>query len=119
MQKLCAQSSAESEIYAVCDAAKEAIHIRLLCEEMGIRAPGVPMRIYEDNTACVQMGHSLRGSNAAKHFQVRLRFLHERIGTKEIEFAKIDTSDQLADPFTKALPFPAFAKFRDMMLKHD
>ena len=119
LQKLCAQSSAESEIYAVCDAAKEAIHIRLLCEEMGTREPGVPMRIYEDNSACVQMGHSIRGSNAAKHFEVRLRFLHERIQLKEIEFAKIATADQLADPFTKPMPFPAFARFRDVMLRHD
>lgn len=119
LQKLCAQSSAESEIYAVCDAAKEAIHIRLLCEEMGIRPPGVPLRIFEDNSACVQMGHSIRGSNAAKHFEVRLRFLHERIQLKEIEFAKIATSDQLADPFTKPLPYPAFSRFRDIMLRHD
>ena len=35
----------------------------------------------------------------------------------EIEFSKIDTKCQLADGFTKALPFPAFVKFRDQMLK--
>ena len=119
MQKLCAQSSAESEIYAVCDAAKEAIHIRLLCEEMGMRPIGVPLRIYEDNAACVQVGHSIRGSNSAKHFKKRLRFLHERIQLKEIEFAKIATVDQLADPFTKPLPFPAFSMFRDIIFRHD
>jgi len=86
---------------------------------MGMRPPGVPMRIFEDNSACVQMGHSIRGSNAAKHFEVRLRFLHERIQLKEIEFAKIATADQLADPFTKPLPLPAFVRFRDIMLRHD
>ena len=84
-----------------------------------MRPIGVPLRIYEDNAACVQMGHSIRGSNSAKHFEVRLRFLHERIQLKEIEFAKIATVDQLADPFTKPLPFPAFSKFRDIMLRHD
>ena len=65
------------------------------------------------------MGNSILGSNAAKHFEVRLRFLHERIQLKEIEFAKIATSDQLADPFTKPLPYPAFSRFRDIMLRHD
>ena len=60
LQKLCAQSSAESEIYAVTDSVKEALHIRLLCEEAGIRKPGIPMNIWEDNQACIQLGHNLR-----------------------------------------------------------
>ena len=119
LQKLCAQSTAESEIFAVVDAAKEALHIRLLAEEMGVRLPGKPIRIYEDNTACIQMGHALKGSNSAKHFQIRLRFLHERIVSKEIEFAKIDTKEQLADGFTKALPLPAFSNFRERILRKD
>ena len=119
LQKLCALSTAESEIYAAVDAAKEALHIRLLCEEMGVRPFGKPMRIYEDNTACIHMGHSLRGSNAARHFQLRLRFLHERIVNDEIEFAKVDTKEQLADGFTKALPLPAFIVFRGQLLKGD
>ena len=41
LQKLCAQSSAESEIYAVTDNVKEALHLRLLCEESGNRPPPV------------------------------------------------------------------------------
>jgi hypothetical protein len=75
LQKLCAQSSAESEIYAVTDSAKEAVHIKLLCEDQFIREPGRPLTIYEDNTACIHMGHGLLGSKAAKHVAVRLRFL--------------------------------------------
>ena len=71
LQKLCAQSSAESEIYAVTDSVKEAIHIKLLCEEAGIREPGIPLVIWEDNTACIHLGHGLRGSKSAKHFEVR------------------------------------------------
>ena len=42
LQKLCAQSSAESEIYSVTDSTKEALHLKLLCEESGIRRPGNP-----------------------------------------------------------------------------
>ena len=41
------------------------------------------------------------------------------LANKETEFAKIGTSDQLADPFTKALPFPALAKIRYLMFQHD
>ena len=116
LQKLCAQSSAESEIYVVTDSVKEAIHIKLLCEEAGIREPGIPLVIWEDNTACIHLGHGLRGSKSAKHFEVRLRFLNEQIHGNVIELAKIDTKDQLADVFTKALPGPAFFDFRSIIL---
>ena len=104
LQKITAQSSAESEIYAVCEAVKEAIHIKLLCEETGIRQPNIPMAVYEDNSACIALGHSLKNSKPAKHFQVRLRFLQEHVRDKTTEFEKVDTKEQLADGFTKALP---------------
>jgi hypothetical protein len=116
LQKLCAQSSAEAEIYAVTDGVKQALHIRLLCEESGIRAPDIPMTVWEDNQACIQMGHMLKGSNNAKHFELRLRFLNEHVWSRNIEFSKIDTKDQLADGFTKALARPAFELFRNQLL---
>jgi len=47
---------------------------------------------------------------------VRLRFLNELIHSGTIEFSKIDTKDQVADGFTKALPGPAFFAFRDIVL---
>mmetsp|Transcript_31089 Transcript_31089/g.39999 ORF Transcript_31089/g.39999 Transcript_31089/m.39999 type:complete len:272 (+) Transcript_31089:77-892(+) len=116
LQKLCAQSSAEAEISAVVDGVKEALHIRLLCEECGLRKPNVPMTVWEDNQACIQMGHNLRGSMAAKHYQLRLRFLNEHVWENNIEFAKIDTKDQLSDGFTKALPIQPFREFRGNMM---
>jgi len=116
LQKLCAQSTAESEIYAATDSVKEAKHIQLLCEECGIRAPGIPIRIWEDNNACLQLAHNLRGSKAARHFSIRLRFLNEAVHDKSIEFARVDTKQQLADGFTKPLAGPAFFVFRDQLL---
>ena len=112
LQKLCAQSSAESEIYAVTDNVKEALHLRLLCEECGVRTPGLPMTVWEDNNACIHLGHNLRGSQQAKHYQLRLRFLNEHIWENNIEFSRINTADQLADGFTKPLPRVAFERFR-------
>jgi hypothetical protein len=116
LQKLCAQSSAESEIYAVTDSLKEAVSLRLLCEESGIREPGIPMRIWEDNNAAICLGHGLRGSKASKHFVVRLRFLNEHVHNGTVEFARINTKDQRADLFTRALPGPTFLKFREEMM---
>ena len=117
LQNLCAQSTAESEIYAVTDCVKEAIHLKLLYEECEVRTIRIPMTVWEDNNACIKMGHGLSGSKAAKHFEVRLRFLNEHCRDKTIEFARIDTKEQLADGLTKALPLPAFRIFRGQVLK--
>ena len=92
-----------------------AVHIKFLCEESGIREPGSPLTIYEDNTA-FNMGYGLLGSKAAKHFAVRLRFLNELVHDGAIEFSKVDTKDQAADGFTKALPGPSFFAFREIVL---
>ena len=100
----------------MCEAVKEAIHIKLLCEETGIREFDKPMAVYEDNAACIALGHSLKSSKSAKHYQVRLRFLQEHVKGKTIEFEKVDTKEQLADGFTKALPREPFETFRARML---
>ena len=59
---------AESDMYAVTDSVKEAVHIKLLCEEAGIQPPGIPLAVWEDHIACVHLGHGLKSSKAAKHF---------------------------------------------------
>ena len=88
----------------------------MFCEEAGIREPDKPPVVWEDNNAFIHMAHGLRGSNAAKHLEVRLRFLNEQVHDNVIEFARIDTKDQYADGFTKALPGPAFFNFRNIVL---
>ena len=42
LQKLVALPSAESEIYAFADSVKEALHVKLMCEDCGLREPGIP-----------------------------------------------------------------------------
>jgi hypothetical protein len=116
LQKLCAQSSAESEIIAVVDSVKEALHIKLLCEESGIRPPNIPMEVQEDNNACIHLAHNLRGSQQAKHYELRLRFLNEHVLEKNIEFSRVDTTKQLADGFTKPLATHNFRIFRNWLL---
>lgn len=116
LQKLCAQSSAEAEIYAVVDSVKEAIHLKTLCEDCEIRKPNLPMNIWEDNNACIHMGHGLRGNKSAKHYEVRLRFLTENVKSKTIEFSRISTHEQIADGLTKPLSRTLFEKFRSKVL---
>ena len=63
------------------------------------------------------MGHELRKSKSAKHFRVPPSFLNEQIHDRPIEFARIDTTNQLADGITQPLATDAFREFRDKILK--
>jgi hypothetical protein len=90
-----ALSSAESEIYAAADSAKEALHVKLMCGDCGLCEPGIPMAVWEDNTAAIHLGHDLRGNNKQKHFTVRLRFLWEHIHNKNKNPAKDFCSEDL------------------------
>ena len=116
LQKMVAQSSAESEVLAVVDSMKEALHLKLLSEECGIRQHGKPIRIWEDNVAAILLGEKMKNSRQTKHFAVRLRFMYEHITEKTIQFWKVDTLDQLADGLTKALKGPAFEVWRSRLL---
>ena len=116
LQRLVAQSSAESEVLAVIDSMKEALHLKLMSEEAGIRPRHIPITIWEDNTACIQLGEKLKHSRQTRHFAVRLRFMYEHVTDKTIEFSKIDTKDQLADGFTKPLTRRTFEEWRSNLL---
>ena len=62
-----------------------------------------------DNTACLEWGHHvIGGRERAKHIDIRKHFAHEVIQREEMRLVKIDTSLQLADIFTKPLPYPQF-----------
>ena len=69
--------------------------------------PNTP--VYEDNTACIEWGnHVMGGRERAKHIDIRKHFAHEVIQRQEMLLIKVDTSLQLADIFTKPLPYPQF-----------
>ncbi len=52
--------------------------------------------------------HVIGGRERAKHIDIRKHFAHEVIQRGEMRLVKIDTSLQLADIFTKPLPYPQF-----------
>jgi hypothetical protein len=116
LQKSTAQSTAEAEIIAATEAAKEALHLRLLLVELGLIPEGETMIIYEDNAACMAQAQQLRNRRAAKHYEVRLRFLQDHVVAKNIKFVYCPTKEQLADSFTKPLDKQLFMEHRQRLL---
>ena len=108
LQKTISLSTAEAEYYAASEMAIEVMYLRNLLSNMGFpQDPDTP--VYEDNTACIEWGnHVIGGRERAKHIDIRKHFAHETIQNREMRLIKVDTTEQLADLFTKALPYPQF-----------
>jgi len=94
----------------------EIIYLRNLLENMGFgEKPDTP--VYEDSTACIEWGnHVIGGRERAKHIDIRKHSAHETIQNRHMRLIKVDTSNQLADIFTKPLQLPQFLSCREGIL---
>ncbi len=110
MQKTIALSTAEAEHDSGSEMAVEIIYLRNLIRNMGLpQEDDTP--VYEDNTACIEWrNHIIGGRERAKHIDIRKHFAHEAIQKRHMRLIRVSTDEQLADIFTKALPFPQFER---------
>nr|GEW04583.1 putative retrotransposon Ty1-copia subclass protein [Tanacetum cinerariifolium] len=65
-----------------------------------------PITMYCDNTGAITITNDHGVTKGARHFRVKVYCLRETIDMGDVRIKKIDTYDNLADPFTKALAFP-------------
>ncbi len=66
-------------------------------------------RVYEDNTACIKWGnYVIGGRERAKYINLHKHVAHETTQNSQTRLIKVDTSKQLSDLFTQALPHAQF-----------
>nr|GEZ10091.1 putative retrotransposon protein [Tanacetum cinerariifolium] len=106
-QIIFATSSAEAEYIAAFDASKEAVWVRKFISGLGV-VPIIkePISMYCDNTGAIAIANESGITKGARHFRAKVHYLREVIEFGDIKLEKVDTNDNLADPFTKALVFP-------------
>jgi hypothetical protein len=115
--KTVATSTCEAEVNAAVTAVKDSVHFKLMMVELGLMNEDEAIQILEDNSACIaQASQGLRHIRNAKHYEVKLRFLQQRVVSGEAEFVYCPTEQQLADFFTKPLDETKFIGFRDQMM---
>ncbi|GJR44212.1 retrotransposon protein, putative, ty1-copia subclass [Tanacetum coccineum] len=107
-QSIFASSSAEAEYIAAYVASKEAVWVRKFISGLGV-VPTIeePISMYCDNTRAITIANEPGITKGARHFSAKVRYLREVIEFGDIKLEKVHTDDNLADPFTKALAFPA------------
>ncbi|GJU76707.1 hypothetical protein Tco_1273777 [Tanacetum coccineum] len=106
-------SAIEAEYIVASKAVMEAVWIRKFISGLGI-VPTInePIRMFYDNLAALHFANEPRVQKGARHYQRRYHYVRKSIALGEIRFLKVHTDDNLANPFTKALP-------KEKLTQHD
>jgi hypothetical protein len=105
-------STTEAEYYAAADATKEALWLRSLLHEIGFSQKDKPTLIQMDNQPAERLMDGPANHMRTKHFHVDAHFVCERVADKEVYFKYVRSADNIADIFTKQLPYPQHARLR-------
>ena len=110
-QKCITKASTYAEYVALSEVVSEIKYVKELVKIFDINV-NVPIQIYKDNTGAINIANTGNFTTNSKHIVIHYHFVHERVKNKEIEVCKIDTNENVADIFTKALCKEKFEKFR-------
>ncbi|GJW66141.1 retrotransposon protein, putative, ty1-copia subclass [Tanacetum coccineum] len=104
----------DAEYTAAFDASKEAVWIRKFIFGLGV-IPTIeePINMYCDNIGAIAIPKDHGVTKGARHFRAKVYYLRETIEMGDVRIEKVDTDDNLADPFTKALAFPKHSELTE------
>ena len=71
-----------------------------------------PIPIYFDNTSTISVSKNPVMHSKMKHIPIKYHFLREQVVEKNIRVEYVGTKEQVADIFTKSLPWEAFEYLR-------
>jgi histone deacetylase 1/2 len=94
------------------NATTEMIWVQKLLTEL--KVPHSPMtRLWCDNLGAKYLSANPVFHARTKHIEIDFHFIRERVAKKLMDIRFINTNDQVADGFTKALPRVRLKQFRD------
>nr|GFC07995.1 zinc finger, CCHC-type [Tanacetum cinerariifolium] len=95
LQHMEALSTTEAEYMALTEAAKEAIWLRELLEELGVELNKVTVNC--DNQGAIHLSRNHVFHEKTKHINVRYHFIREVLEAKTVEVLKVGTEHNAAD----------------------
>lgn len=113
-QPTVALSTCEAEYIGQTQASKEAVWLRSLLAELSkVGERSLPTTvIYSDNQGAIALAKNPQFHGRSKHIDIQHHYVREKVVDGTVELTYIDTSRQIADGLTKALPREPFERFR-------
>ena len=94
----------EAEYVAACEATKEAVWLKKLLSDLGVvRKEQVPITLFCDNSGAIAQSKDPRNYKKGKHIERKYHIIRDIVARGDAVVAKIESANNLADPFTKAL----------------
>ena len=115
LQPTVAQSSTESEFMSATDCGKMILYVRSVMWDLGIPQHAATIA-YEDNDACTAMANARKPTTRTRHMDTKYHVLCEWVERDLIKLERVDTSQNLADHFTKQLGPNLFHRHVDYIL---
>ena len=110
-QKTVALSLTEAEYMAISDCSQQAVWIKTMIEELGIKLKAIP--IYSDNQGSIFIASNPVQESCTKHIDIWYHYIHEVVSAKKVELMFVPGEMNPADMFTKNLGKIKFIKFRN------
>jgi hypothetical protein len=115
-------STVEAEYIALSQAMRDVLPLMDRIDEMdGIFGdkspkPNIHCTLFEDNNGALELATAPRYRPRTKHIAIKYHHFREHVKLGKVSIKSIDTKEQIADIFTKALPGPTFAFLRYKLL---
>jgi hypothetical protein len=115
LQSTITLSSCEAEMIQLCILGQHTMHTRNLLGEMGWPQRNATI-LHEDNEATENLAKHGRLSEKTIHMTHKDLWIVEHVQKGDLRIKHVDSADQVADIFTKALPVEQFKKLRALLL---
>ena len=106
----------EAEYVAACEAAKEAVWLKKFLSNLGVmRMEQVPTTLFCDNNGAFAQSKDPRNHKKGKHIKRKYQIIRDIVARRDVMVEKIESTNNLANPFTKALPQRTFKSHLEEM----
>ena len=118
MQTEICLSTVEAEYVALSQAMRDVLPFLDLTEEMvtiygnETASPTIHCKFFEDNNGALELAREPRYRPRTKHIAIKYHHFREHIKLGRVTVKPIDTTEQIADQFTKGLPTSTFEYLR-------
>ncbi|KAH9658932.1 protein kinase domain-containing protein [Citrus sinensis] len=102
-------STTEAEYVAASEAAKEVVWLRKFLQDLEVvPALTAPLKLFYDNSGVVAQSKEPMNHKKQKHIESKYHLIRDIVQRGDGEVTQIESQQNLADPFTKAMPGKPF-----------
>jgi hypothetical protein len=113
-QNSIALSSTEAEYISATGATCQAIWLRRILEDLGMKQEAATV-IWCDSKSAIHLSKNPALHGRSKHIELKHHFIRELVAQKQVSLEFCSTTDQMADLLTKSLPKTKFMHFKEML----